>query len=189
MKSSQSIIISQRMERRDSARPLKNNYFRAKKIIIVLLVVAFCAGSYSANAQNSDKAVLLNTHAIRSDGAAVRAARDLWVRVGDRKEESWYKLPAGYLATYTDQRGESRFVYDHKGKWLYSICTCTEKQMPEEVRRLIRSTYYDFTIGWVKEIKQDESIVYAVHIESEKQWMDLMVQDGEVRELKSFSKQ
>lgn len=160
-----------------------------KKIIVVLLVVAFCAGSYSANAQNSDKAILLNTHAIRSDGAAVRATRDLWVRVGDRKDEAWYKLPVGYLATYTDERGENRFVYDPKGRWLYSICTCTEKQIPLDVRKLVRSTYYDYSIGWVKEIKQDEGVVYAIHLEGEKEWLDLAVQDGEMKVLKSFSKQ
>ena len=160
-----------------------------KKIILVLLVVVFYAGGNFANAQTADKAALLNEHAIRSDNAAVRATRDLWNRVGDRKDESWYKLPKGYLATFTEDGIENRYIYDQRGSWRYTMLTYREDHLPAEVRKVVKSTYYDYSIAWVKEIRQGEDIAYVVHVESDKEWKDVVVQNGEMRVLKAFARQ
>jgi hypothetical protein len=160
-----------------------------KKVIVVLLVVVFGTGSYCANAQNRDKVYMLNTSMIKSDGAAVRATRDLWKRVGDQKEEAWYKLPKGYLATYMEGGVESRYVYDNRGAWMYTLLTYQEKEMPREVRKIVKSEYYDYAITWVKEVRQGEDLAYVVHVENEKEWRDLSVQDGDIRVLKTVGKQ
>ena len=159
------------------------------KIIIVLLAVVFSAISNSAHAQTSDKAVLLNAYAIGSDRAAVKANRDLWARVGDKKNEAWYKLPKGYLATYEEEGVESRYVYDWKGYWLYSIATYQEDHLPAEVRKEVKRNYYDYSIVWVKEVKEGDDNVYVVHVENKTEWKDLSVQDGELKVLKAFCKQ
>jgi hypothetical protein len=159
------------------------------KIIVVLLATLFWAISNSANAQTSDKAVLLNTYTIRSDRAAVKATRDLWARVGDKKNEAWYKLPKGYLATYTEEGVESRHIYDQKGYWMYSMMTYQEDHLPAEVRKEVKSNYYDYSIVWVKEVKEGEDNVYVVHVENKTEWKDLSVQDGEIKELRTFCKQ
>jgi len=159
-----------------------------KKVIGLLLVVVFGTGGYCANAQNSDKAYILNAHMIKSDAAAVRATRDLWKRVGDQKDEAWYKLPKGYLATYVEAGIESRYVYDKKGVWMYALLTYQEKDLPREVRKEVKSDYYDYAITWVKEIRQGEDIVYVVHVENEKEWRDVSVQEGNMRVLKAVNK-
>ncbi|MBS1661536.1 MAG: hypothetical protein JST68_10850 [Bacteroidetes bacterium] len=161
-----------------------------KKILIVLLVTVLIAGSESAQAQNSDKAYLLTSTAIRSDNGAVRATRDLWKRIGDQKNEAWYKLPTGYLATFKEGAVDSRFVYDARGRWIYTMLTYTEKEMPRDVRKSVKSIYFDYSIGWVKEVRQDEDVVYVVHVEDAKEWMDLSVQpDGHIDILKAVRKQ
>jgi len=161
-----------------------------KKLIVVLLVVVFYTGSNSANAQTQtlDKAILLNSYAIHTDNAAVRATRDLWKRVGDQKEEAWYKLPKGYLAVYAQDEIQNRYVYDKKGNWIYALLTYPEKGLPEEVRKLVKSTYYDYSIGWAKEIRQGEETVYVVHVESDREWRDISVRDGEMQTLKAICK-
>ncbi len=159
-----------------------------KKIIIVLLAVVFCAGSYPADAQTSDKAFLLTTYTIGADRAAVRATRDLWGRVGDKKNEAWYKLPKGYLATYAEEGVESRHIYDRKGNWMYSMMTYQEDHLPEEVRKEVKSIYYDYSIIWVKEVKEGDDSAYVVHVENRTEWKDLSVQDGEIKVLKEFCK-
>lgn len=160
-----------------------------KKIITVLLASLFWAISNSASAQTSDKAVLLNTYTIGSDRAAVKATRDLWSRVGDKKNEAWYKLPKGYLATYKEEGVESRHIYDRKGYWMYSLMTYQEDHLPAEVRKGVKSIYYDYSIVWVKEVKEGEADVYVVHVENNTEWKDLSVQDGEIKELRTFCKQ
>jgi hypothetical protein len=160
-----------------------------KKIITVLLASLFWAIGNSANAQTSDKAVLLNAYSIGSDHTATKATRDLWARVGDKKNEAWYKLPKGYLATYEEEGVESRHVYDQKGNWMYSMMTYKEDHLPEDIRKEVKSNYYDYSIVWVKEVKEGEDNVYVVHVENTKEWKDLSVQNGEIKVLKAFFKQ
>lgn len=161
-----------------------------KKLIVALLVFLFYTGGQSAKAQKSDNAYLLTWPVIRSDNAAVKAARDLWVKVGDQKKEEWYKLSQGYLATFREGTVESRYMYDVKGNWLYTLLTYAEKDLPVDLRRGIRSTYYDYSISWAKEVRQGEDVVYIVHIENEKEWKNLSVlPEGEMREMLSVCKQ
>jgi hypothetical protein len=160
-----------------------------KKFIGLLLTGMFILGGLATQAQTSDKAYLLNASAIGVDKAAVRATRDFWHRAGEQKEEQWYKSPRGYVAEYEAGPVKGRFVYNQKGDWSYSILTYGEKQLPEEVRQQVRSSYYDYGITWVKEVDEDDAVVYVVHLEGEASWKEVAVQNGEMRVLKAMYKQ
>ena len=162
-----------------------------KKLIGLVLTGMFVTVSFmtQAQTQTSDKAYLLNLHNIGTDKAAVRATRDLWERAGDQNNAQWYKLETGYLAECDHAGAQARYFYDQKGNFIYSLLTYTEKEMPAEVRHLVRSNYYDFTIGWVKEVNEAETTAYVVHIEDAASWKDLVVQNGEIRVLHAYYKQ
>jgi len=159
-----------------------------QKLSHLLLLTLFVGGSYRTVAQTavSDKAVLLNIHAIGTDRAAVRATRDFWLQAGDQKQEQWYKLSQGYLAEYTEGRTKVLYRYDAKGNWLFCLLTYSEKELPEAVRTLVRSTYFDYTIHWAKEVRNDEGTSYVVHIEDSSSWKDVVVRDGEMRVLHEY---
>ena len=115
-----------------------------------------------------------------TDRAAVKAAREFQKKNGDGKDERWYKLAGGYLAEFTEGTIQCKSVFDYNGSWLYTIREYSEKELPKDVRTLVKSTYYDFTIGWVKEVAQFQSVVYVIHIDNAQEWKDLLVQDGEI---------
>ena len=162
-----------------------------QKLTGLLLTGMFVTVSLLTQAQTptSDKAYLLNIHNIGTDKAAVRATRDFWERAGDPTDTRWYKLAAGYMAEYYEGATQAHYLYDQKGNFSYSMLTYTEKEMPAEVRHLVRSNYYDFTIGWVKEVNEAETTAYVVHIEDAALWKDLVVQNGEIRVLHAYYKQ
>jgi hypothetical protein len=160
-----------------------------KKFIGLLLTGMFILGGLATQAQGSDKAYLLNTSAVVADRAAVRATRDFWQRAGEQKDEQWYKSSRGYVAEYEAGPVKGRFVYNLKGDWAYSILTYGEKELPEEVRREVRSNYYDYSITWVKEVHEEDAVAYVVHLEDEASWKEVAVQDGEMRVLKAMYKQ
>ena len=157
------------------------------KLLGLLLASAFCLGT-GGSLQAQENASLLNIHAIGVDAAAVRASRDFWSRSGERSDEQWFKLGAGYQAEFTEASAKGQYMYDRKGKWLYSILTYGQEKLPEDVRQQVRSTYYDFTIRWVKEVREADNLVYVVHMESPGEWKDVAVQDGQMRVLNSFCK-
>src|ERR1700743_3622329 len=115
-----------------------------KKFIGLMLTGLFILGGLATKAQTSDKAYLLNGSVIGADRAAVRATRDFWKRAGEQKEEQLYKYTQGYLAEYVEGPVQGRYVYNQKGDWAYSLLTYGEKEMPEEVRKEVRSNYYDY---------------------------------------------
>jgi hypothetical protein len=160
-----------------------------QKFLGLLLTGMFILGGRATQAQTSDKAYLLNASAIGVDKAAVRATRDFWQRAGEQKEEQWYKSSQGYVAEYAAGPVKARFVYNQKGDWVYSILTYGPKGLPEEVRKLVRSEYYDYEITWVKEVNEEDVVVYVVHLEDEASWKEVAVQDGEIRVLKTLCKQ
>jgi len=128
----------------------------------------------------------LNINSMRTERAGVKAAREFWKMMGEGKNENWYKLPGGYLAEFNEGSIQNKVVFDKWGNWLYTMREYSEKELPKEVRTLVKRTYYDFSIGWVKEVSQLQSVVYVVHIDNAPEWKDLLVRDGEIEVQKSF---
>lgn len=147
-----------------------------KKIISIVVITCF----YFASQAQMSRDLLVSTQTLGSDHAAMKAAREFWKKYGEGKNESWYKLDAGYLAEFSETTVRYKSVFDRKGNWLYSIKEYSEKELPKEVRDLIKSSYYDYSIGWVKEVSQNQAVVYVVHIASGSDWKDILVQDGEM---------
>jgi len=149
-----------------------------KKMIYVWAMVMICFPSLT-RAQATGNTVL-SVQSLSPDRARVKAAREFWKRHGEGKDEKWYKFSAGYLAEFLDGDIETKTVFDKKGNWCYTLRQYTEKELPKDVRALVKSTYYDFSIGWVKEVSQFQSLVYIVHIDNAPEWKDLIVRDGEI---------
>ena len=159
-----------------------------KETICLLLALALIGASGRTQAQNQGNFSLLNMHALGSSGAAVRAQRDFLKREGDQKGEQWYKVADGFLAEYQETGHSCMVYYDERGFWSASIRTLGEKELPVDIRRLVRSTYLDYVISWVKEIQKGEDPIYNVNIENDTSWKELLIQGDEIREWKEYSK-
>jgi len=147
-------------------------------MIYVLAMIVICTPP-ATHAQATSN-TFLNIKTLGTERGSVKAAREFWKRHGEDKDEKWYKYPGGYLAEFMEGEIETKVVFDRKGNWTYTMRQYTEKELPREVRALVKSTYYDFAIGWVKEVAQFQSLVYVVHVDNPQEWKDLIVRDGEI---------
>jgi hypothetical protein len=159
-----------------------------KQMLSLLAGLLVVSGFISLRAQNQDNSLLLNLHTIGSSGPAVRAVRDFLKREGDGKEEKWYKTQEGFLAEFDQGGREGKYFYDQKGNWCYSILTFGEKGLPDDIRKLVRSTYFEYSIRWVKLVSGVQGFSYIVHVENEGAWKELLIHDGEMEEWKAFDK-
>ena len=153
------------------------------KQILCLLIPLFFVGA-SLRAQQENDSHLLNLRTIGSSGPAVRAERDFIRKEGDGKEEKWYKTDEGFLAEFDS----GRYFYDRKGNWRYSILEYGEFGLPEDVRRLVKSTYFDFAISRVQQVNGTQGFAYVVQLDNAKAWKEVIVRDGEMTEWKAFDK-
>jgi hypothetical protein len=152
---------------------------------ITILTCLLLAAYIPADAQATTN-TFLNIHTLRNDKAGVKAAREFMKLAGENREERWYQLPGGYLAEFEEGTIHNKLVFDRNGNWLYTMREYGEKELPREVRNLVKSTYYDFSIGWVKEVSQFRSTAYVVHINNAPEWKDLIVREGEIEVQRSF---
>lgn len=160
-----------------------------KKITTLLLTGLLMLACQTMYAQNNDRLVLLNISNIGADKAAIRATRDFWRKAGESKAEKWYRSPGGFIAEYTQGPVSGRYQYDSQGRPVYSILTYTQWQLPKEVRQEVRREFYDYSIGWVKEVSQDGATAYVVHLDDSVSWKEIAVQDGDIRVLQEYWKQ
>ena len=157
-----------------------------QKMIYVLAIAVICLPLVTRAQATSN--TFLNIQTLGSERGSVKAAREFWKKHGDDKDEKWYKFPGGYLAEFLDGDIGTKVVFDKKGNWTYTMRQYTEKELPRDIRALVKSTYYDFAITWVKEVTQFQSLVYVVHIDGPEEWMDLIVRDGEIEVSREVSK-
>jgi len=157
-------------------------------IYLSVAISTFLAASTVTHAQGTSSRTL-NVHTLGADRTGVRAARTFWKLYGEDKNECWYKLSAGYLAEFEDEGIRHKLIFNKSGNWLYTMREYTEKELPRDIRHMVRSTYYDFSIGWVKEVIMNKDTAYVIHIDSPAEWKDLIVRDGEIEVQKSYERQ
>jgi hypothetical protein len=70
----------------------------------------------------------------------------------------------------------------------FTISYYDEKKLPDEIRSIVKSTYYDYSITCVEEIHIDSKIIYIVHMQDDKTWKNVRICDGEMEIVEDFDK-
>lgn len=101
---------------------------------------------------------------------------------------SWSSIKNGFLVRSEKDGVQTRAFYDQRGRWSSTILTYSEDKLPFDVRRQVKSTYYDYTIYMVNEITVTDKTVYLVSIEDDKGYKTIRVADDETSVFNEFSK-
>jgi hypothetical protein len=119
---------------------------------------------------------------------STKAARDFAERFPEI-EGKWFAAKNGFVVRFVLDSIGCRAAYDNRGMWVYTIKVFPEAKMPRNVRHLVKSTYYDYTITQVEEIdRPNEPKVYLVHMCDANTWMNVQVRDGEMLVVEQFKK-
>lgn len=96
----------------------------------------------------------------------------------------------GYIAKYQDELDHPcRSVYNSNGFYQYTIKQYGEASMNREVRRLVKSSYFDYTITLVEEILVPvQPVIYIVHLEDAGTLKNLRVSEGFVETIEEYHK-
>ena len=91
--------------------------------------------SYAA-AINEPNTANVNTRALKDFTKSFKGAENV----------SWSEMKDGFLASFKDGGVETKAYYDQKGRWTATIRTYKENKLPKDVRKQVKSTYYDYII-------------------------------------------
>ena len=150
--------------------------------------------SFSSTKSTSRKFVFNETKAeqglsdISISDINARALKEFSKTFKSAVNTTWYEINGGFTAKFTQDGIETRVDYDRKGRWLATLRTYTEANLPRDVRRLVKSTYYDYSIYLVKEVTAGDKTAYLVQMEDADGFKTIRVIDGEMDVYAEYNK-
>jgi hypothetical protein len=117
-----------------------------------------------------------------------KATRDFKKTFKEVNNEKWYSIKNGFLAEFNLTTSKNRVVYDKKGNWKYTVIYYDEKNLPTEIRAIVKPVYYDYTISRVEEVHANDQIIYIVHVQNDASLKTLRVCEGEMNLIEDFPK-
>jgi hypothetical protein len=121
-------------------------------------------------------------------GVNSRAARDFSERFEEADKADWLETKEGFAAKFVNDGVNTRVFYDRRGRWTATIRMYDQHGLPQEVRKQVRSTYYDYNIYLVFEVTVGNKTAYLVQLEDEQTMKTVRVLDGEMDVYEEFLK-
>lgn len=105
--------------------------------------------------------------------------------------EKWYEYKGAYAAVFVSDDVRFRVEYDNRGNWSATEKDYFEAKLDREVRKVVKSVYFDYTISSIREIITNDFFtnpVYIIHIEDANSFKNLVVYDGEMSIIDQYLK-
>ena len=107
----------------------------------------------------------------------------------NQPDASWFKSSNGLLVAFFKIDDIQTFIYyNEKGTCEFIMRYYKEEKLPEVIRNLVESTYDNFSIYQVTEVRKNNQIAYVVKMENKKFWKTVKVIDGEMEVTEEYSK-
>ena len=165
--------------------------FTTVKIIFLLVGISFYSQAQIAKSisDSTEPEGKFKTNKLYRNEIDSRAKRDFSNTYKNVSNEIWTVTDEGYNVNFSIDEIRYSIRYDKKGYRLFTLRKYSEKQLPKNIRTLVRSTYFDYSIKSVDEIvKSLNPPVYVVLLEGDKEWIKVRVEDGEMTEIEKIDK-
>jgi hypothetical protein len=175
---------------------------------IAILLTGTITGSYSQSSNSTAKAgssheefissteeinTVKDSASIRLNELNTRAVRNFTRDYKNVTDAKWFKLSKGYFVVYFTMDGiKTTAVYNNGGYCERIFRDYREDKLPRQIRHLVKSTYYDFSIYLVHEVTINDITAYVVIMkdktpENKISWKIIKVADGEMEVIKEYS--
>ena len=130
-----------------------------------------------------------SVNSISASTVSAKAVKDLQKTFKNAASTLWYPNGSGFTARFNENGKRTSVDYDKKGHWKSTVAYYGEDKMSKDLRKQIKSVYYDFKINQVIEIQTPEGNGFIVQIEDEVSFLNIRVLDGAMDVYESIIKQ
>jgi len=106
----------------------------------------------------------------------------------DAVSPAWYRLDKDYLVRFITGDMNNTALYKKNGALIYQISYGHEKDLPKEVRRIVKSNYIDFNIVQAINVKEDNRDIWVVNLEDDRKLIITRIEEGELEEVSNLDK-
>jgi hypothetical protein len=101
-------------------------------------------------------------------------------------DATWYEVDQKFLARFNKDGRESSALFNPKGMLLYTIAYGTEKHLPNDVRKLVRTNYFDHEMIYTAEVNSLGKTAWVIKLQDPTSLIVVKVVDGEMEETEHF---
>ena len=159
------------------------------------LFISFLAGSLAISATQFIHAQTQNfkelpaiTVTAGTTNVSARVSKAFSQLFPDASNMRWYQLDQKFLVKFIENDQENKALFGKGGSLIYHIKYGEEKHLPTDVRRIIKSTYFDQSITRVLKVNQDQRNIWVVSMEDPKDYIWVRVEDNEMEETQRLHK-
>ncbi len=119
----------------------------------------------------------------------IKAVRNFIREYKNVANAKWFK-PANnlFVVYFTCDSINSTIYYNRRGEIEFILRTYKEEKLAHDIRHRVKSTYYDFNIYNVAEIRRNGKTTWYVTIEDKTKWKKIKVEDSEMAVVEVYSK-
>ncbi|HEY4965808.1 MAG TPA: hypothetical protein VII28_05380 [Puia sp.] len=118
-----------------------------------------------------------------------KAVDDFQIRYTAASDVLWISNADGFVSYFTKDGLTNRVYYDKKGRWVFSVLLYHEDGLPKNIRKVVRSQYFDLAITLVEELQIPDHTTYIVYLEDKLNIKILKVnEEGEPELLQELTK-
>lgn len=131
----------------------------------------------------------VETKELRKNEINIKAQRDFIKEYKNATDARWYISGNGLLVAYFTKAGiMTRRYYNKKGIYEYMIRYYNEDGLHHDIRHLVKSKYYDFSIFQVIEVCRNGNIAFMIEIQDKDSWKTIKVVDNEMEVVDEMQK-
>lgn len=106
----------------------------------------------------------------------------------DAYSPEWYEMNKKYLVKFMTNEETNRALFTKRGNLIYHISYGYEKSLPEDLRKQIKGTYFDYDITRAIKVTEDNRLIWVVNVEDSKNLIIIRLEDGEMEEVNKLKK-
>ncbi len=100
----------------------------------------------------------------------------------------WRQSANGSAAYFTMNGIKTRVFYHKNGDYQSMIKYYYEDKLAPEIRHLVKSSFYDFSIYGITELNKNGQTIYEIKIEDKTSWKTIRIMNGEMEIKEEYNK-
>lgn len=106
----------------------------------------------------------------------------------DAENTQWFKVNRRYLVYFISNDQKNRALYQKNGALIYHLMYGTENNLPDDVRKIVKSNYVDYDITHAINVHQENRNIWVVNLEDKKKLILVRIEDGALEEVGNYDK-
>jgi hypothetical protein len=107
---------------------------------------------------------------------------------GDAENPKWFRMNKDYLVKYMIYDEQNRALFTKRGNLIYHISYGYEKSLPEDLRKQVKSIYFDYEITRAIKVSEAGREIWVINLEDSKNLILVRLEGGDMEEVEKLTK-